>query len=177
MGKEPPLLPAAPPPGAAWSFPAELSWYVFSGSLLLLLLVAAAVLRDSLVRAGRPLRLEDGQWGEAPAAADRRLETTLDEADRLAGEGDFAGAMHALLLRSLEELRRRLDLSLAASLTSREILRRVSLDSDGRLAFGDIVGRVEKSHFGSHWPGAEEYRDCRRSYEALVLALRREPAG
>jgi len=100
-------------------------------------------------------------------------ERSRAEADELARCGNFAEAMRVLLLRSVEELRRHLRVSIAASLTSREILRHVSMPSEGRPVLADIIGRVEVSYFGGHRPGADEYKACRDSFDALTNVLRR----
>jgi hypothetical protein len=102
-----------------------------------------------------------------------RMEKAQLEADEFARQGNFAEAMHVLLLRSVEELRRYLNISIAASLTSREILRHAELSPEGRSTFSDIVDRVEVSYFGAHRPDQEEYEACRGSFDALRGALRR----
>lgn len=118
----------------------------------------------------RPLSHEEAEAAD-PAAATARMEKAQDSADELAHRGDFTEAMHLLLLQSLIELRRRLDFTMASSLTSREILHRVSLSHEGKSAFSDIIGRVEISYFGTHEPGKEEYLACRRSFELLSATL------
>ena len=82
--------------------------------------------------------------------------------------------MHVLLLRSVNELRRRLGVSIAVSLTSREILYRVALSPAERSHLADIIASVEISYFGPHQPDEEDYLRCRRDFEALSQALRRE---
>lgn len=110
--------------------------------------------------------------GPDPAAG-IRLEAARMNADDLARSGDFAEAMHVLLMQSVSEMRRRLSVAIAGSLTSREILQRLKLTPAERAAFGDIVGRVELTYFGGRRPGARDYSACRASFETLSLALRR----
>lgn len=100
-----------------------------------------------------------------------RMEKAQVQAETIAQAGSFAEAMHVLLLQSVVELRQRLDISIAASLTSREILSRIALSAAGRTAFEDIIRRVEISYFGDHEPDAAEYQACLRSFEALRMAL------
>lgn len=102
-----------------------------------------------------------------------RMEKAQLEADELARQGNFAEAMHALLLQSVNELRRRLRVSIGVSLTSREILHRIGLPPEGRNVFADIIRRVEISYFGSYQPGAADYTACRESYDTLTHILRK----
>ncbi|MCL2683938.1 MAG: hypothetical protein FWE55_01720 [Synergistaceae bacterium] len=102
-----------------------------------------------------------------------RMEAASAEADDLAGAGSFAEAIHVLLLRSVSEMRLRLNSPIAESLTSREILRNTDLSPEMRGAFATIVGSVEISYFGSHRPGEDEYAECRRNFDALTELLRR----
>jgi hypothetical protein len=93
------------------------------------------------------------------------------EADDLARAGRYAEAMHVLLLRSLAELRDKLKVTFADSLTSREILRRAPLGELGRAAFAEIVRAVERVVFGGARADAAAYQACRESYEALRRSL------
>lgn len=107
------------------------------------------------------------------AATTMRMEKAQLEADELARQGNFAEAMHALLLQSVNELRRRLRVSIGVSLTSREILHRIGLPPEGRNVFADIIRRVEISYFGSYQPGSADYAACRLSYDTLTDILRK----
>ena len=151
-------------------------------SVAVIAVVVIMAVRDNVRSFGRSRQLErrDEDAPEINAGDDTqaalRMGLSQDEADDLARRGLFAEAMHMLLLRSVSEMRRRLDISIAASLTSREILHRVSLPPAGRTGFADIIGRVEVSYFGPYQPGADEYLACRRSFELLTGNLRREVA-
>lgn len=100
-----------------------------------------------------------------------RMEKAQLEADELARLGNFAEAMHVLLLQSVNELRQRLKVSIAVSLTSREILHRIGLPPEGHNVFADIIRRVEISYFGHYQPVAEDYAACRVSYDTLTDIL------
>jgi hypothetical protein len=128
-------------------------------------------LRDRLPSFGTPRLSARRPDAVAQAAAVERMVETQIEADELAGQGRFAEAMHALLLRSLAEMRRRLQVSFADSLTSREILRVLDLPDAGKTSLADIIRRVELVYFGLHGAGREDYAACRSSYEALTLAM------
>ncbi len=152
--------------------------YLLWISLAVFLAVLLFALRDNLRAAGgreEPGRKKAG--GAARTAEQARLAEAQAEADGMAGAGSFAEAMHVLLLQSLGEMRRRLGVPIALSLTSREILGSVRLSPEARAALADIVGRVEVSYFGRHEPGREEYAACRDSYARLVALLGREAAA
>jgi hypothetical protein len=110
---------------------------------------------------------------EAPAAspASRRLDDAQAEAEDLAGEGRFVEAMHVLLLRSLDEMRRRLALEFKESLTSREILAHAPLCARGRGALSAIIQAVERSYFGGSAGRYEDYVACRSHFEAFKASL------
>jgi len=156
--------------------PREVASFIFYGSLFVIFAVVIFCLRDNLWSLSRTRRLtRGGDCGEGAAvSAASRMEMAQVEADDLARQGNFAEAMHVLLLRSVGEMRGRLPSSISASMTSREILRRVELSSEGRAVFADIVSRVEVSYFGTHLPGAVEYTSCRESFDTLTGFLRRE---
>jgi len=128
-------------------------------------------LRDRLPSFGRPRLAARRPDAVAQAAAIERMVEAQIEADELAGQGRYAEAMHALLLRSLAEMRRRLQVSFADSLTSREILRVLDLPERGKTSLADIIGRVELVYFGLHDAGREDYAACRASYEGLTAAV------
>ncbi|MDR3077045.1 MAG: hypothetical protein LBU26_07055, partial [Synergistaceae bacterium] len=151
---------------------------VFICALIVIITVVCLNIKRNLWSFSRARKLEferGGASGDMGAAA--RMETASVEADDLARSGSFAEAMHVLLLRSVSEMRGRLDSPIAESLTSREILRRPDLSPEERDVFATIVGGVEISYFGPHHPGEEEYSACRKSFDALAGLLRRGRAG
>jgi hypothetical protein len=92
-------------------------------------------------------------------------------ADELADQGRFVEAMHVLLLQGLDEMRTRLDLRFADSLTSREIVTRSSAPADAKTALREIIQWVERAYFGDHPADRSDYDACRRSFLALASAL------
>lgn len=91
----------------------------------------------------------------------------LDEIERLARAGAYAEAIHLMLLRALEALRRRLGTSWAKSLTSREIARRSELPASDRGALKMLVGAVEISRFGGQSANEQIYRACLDQYRLI----------
>lgn len=133
-------------------------------------------LRDSIPGFARRDRTEAAAEQAGTVEAVERMAQTGDDADDMVRLGRIAEAMHLLLLRSLVELRRGLGITLADSLTSREILQRVALPEDGREALGDLIRRVEYVHFGAKPSALEDYEACRDSYERLIAAMLARPA-
>lgn len=107
----------------------------------------------------------------APTATAARMDKAQVAADDLARDGSFAEAMRVLLLQSVDELRLRLDVSIASSLTSREILQRIGLSPQTKVFFADIIRRVEIYYFGEYQATEQDYLVCRNSYDALRTAL------
>lgn len=147
---------------------------MFWAAVIIIAVILLKNFRNNVWSASRSRRLTHAdQENSAPAAA-VRLEQAQAEADELAERGSFAEAMHVLLLRGVNELRRRLGTPIAASLTSREILRRLTSSPAEQSHFAGIVASVEISYFGPHQPEEEDYLRCRRDFEALVRILRQE---
>lgn len=148
---------------------------------LLLAAIAAAVIWMIVerIRSGEwrlPARRRRGEatpddadtWtpDEAPARA------WLSEADRLAGEGRFAEAIHYLLFHSIEDIARRRPALRRPSLTSRELAAATLLPTAVRPLFARISGLVERSLFGGRPIGAEEWDVARAAYADLALPQR-----
>ena len=146
-------------------------------ALAVIAVIIFKTFRDNVWSSSRSRRFEHAEEEKgAPAGVAARLDKAQGEADELARHGSFAEAMHVLLLRSLSELRLRLGVPIAVSLTSREILQRLALTPAERSHFADIIASVEISYFGAHQPDETDYLRCRHSFEALSAALRREGA-
>jgi hypothetical protein len=170
--------PSGRPDGSSLILSPDTARILFWIAVAIIIATILMSLRDNLWSFSRSRNLRRDEEGEgASAGVTARLDMARGTADELALHGSFAEAMHALLLHSVSELRRRLDITIAASLTSREILQRVALPSEGRAAFAAIIAMVEISYFGAHEPGETEYKTCRESFETLAAVLRRERAA
>lgn len=121
-----------------------------------------------MLRRGPTKELSDPAPAPAETAAAPTPPEGLAEGDRLAGLGQHGAAIHAILLSSLEALRRRLAVDLAPSFTSRELIGRFNLPEPARSAFARIVSASELSHFGGRPASATDFRDCRTRYERLA---------
>ena len=122
-----------------------------------------------------PPRADGEEGDERPRDGPDRavVERPLGDADELARHGRFGEAIHVLLLRTLQELARRLPERLPSSLTSREIVERVRMPDEARRALSVLVGAVEVSHFGAATPGAAEFQQCRHHFQTFAEAYLR----
>jgi hypothetical protein len=93
--------------------------------------------------------------------------TSLTDADALAASGDYADAMHLLLMAALAALRRRLDVEMRSSQTSRELLRSLSLGGAEREALQKIIAGVELAWFGEKPTAATDYAFVRECFQRL----------
>ncbi len=135
--------------------------------------VIALYLRDILPGGGLARRRgwEAGESDPAAAGASAEAEAQFN-ADELARLGRFVDAMHVLLLQALADMHRRLDVALADSLTSREILRRAKVPPLAKSSLQEIIGAVERAYFGDHPAGEADYLSCRTNFTTFVGALR-----
>jgi len=106
------------------------------------------------------------------AAVDAIIEKPLGDADELARRGEYAEAIHTLLLRTLQELVKSAAVRVAPAMTSREILARVPLLADARDALAGLINAVEITHFGDEPANAADYQRCREQFNVFAQALR-----
>ena len=150
--------------------PPDLVRVVLWGAVVLGVLVVVWSLRDSLPVLSRSRKIValDEVVPSAPAG---RLEEAQIEADDLAREGHYGEAMHLLLFKSLNEIRRQRGVSFAVSLTSREILRLTQLSDVGRNSLAAIIVSVERTYFGGRPASQGDYSDCRSNFDLLKHSL------
>ena len=111
---------------------------------------------------------EDLEESWRPAAAPARA--LLREADALAADGRYSEAAHLLLFRSIEDIESRRPKLVRPALTSRDIAGAPELPSEPKQAFSTIVMLVERSLFGGHRLGEQDWRECRTAYESFAFA-------
>lgn len=170
-------MPTPEPKAASWldwlkfDISADTARFLLWGAVILGVAVTIWSLRDSLPAFSRSRRIKAADVPAGFSGASARMEEAQLEADDLASRGHYGEAMHVLLLKSLAEIRLRLGTSFAVSLTSREILRKVSLPQAGTGALGAIVQSVEQTYFGGRPAGREDYLGCRQEFETLRRSL------
>ena len=97
----------------------------------------------------------------------------LPDAEALAGAGEFAAAIHALLLHAQQVLVSRLKFDLRAALTSREVLKGVTLGGAAEEELRGLVTAVEISRFGGADVLAPDWDLCRGRYARFVDEVKR----
>ena len=115
--------------------------------------------------AGPASAAESDDW--VPDAAPARA--WLREADRLAGEGGYAEAIHYLLFHSIDDIARRRPALRRPSLTSRELASAPLLPAAVRPLFARIAGLVEQSLFGGRGVTDADWQSARSAYADLAL--------
>jgi hypothetical protein len=165
------VVESASDPWFNWHLSPDILRFILWGAVILGIFVIFWSLRDSLPVFSRSRKIVAPETAPAAATPSSRMNEAQIEADDLAGQGHFSEAMHVLLLKSLDEIRRQLRISFAVSLTSREILRHVQLSDVGRRALAAIIQSVEQAYFGGREVGPQDYSDCRSNFDALKHSL------
>lgn len=144
--------------------------YVFWGGVILgavlILWFAANEVMGLRLGSRRRVRVEAPDWRPDEA----RARALLEDADRLAGEGRFADAIHLLLFRSIDDLSGRRPGVVRPALTARDIARLDALPGEPRGAFARIAEVVERSFFGGRAVDADDFRAARADYEAFAFS-------
>jgi hypothetical protein len=109
----------------------------------------------------------EGEPGNGMEGEDSPAGFVLEDFDSLAARGDYAGAIHALLLHSLLRLGER-GAEFSSAMTSREILRRLKLGQAEREAMSVLVRMTEVTHFGGREASESDFRECRALFEQIT---------
>ena len=135
------------------------------------LLIAGWLLR--VITDRRRRAVPGGAPGTAPAVAPASPipELSLEDASRLAAEGRYAEAVHALLLAAIRHFAERSKNAVQPSRTSRELVRALPLTPEARGTVGELVRTVELSLFGGAPVGAEEYERSLDRFQALTRRM------
>jgi hypothetical protein len=162
-------------------------WNLGAGAKVVLwtvVAVAAAALLYLIFKEVSGMRV---RWRRKPATAGAAGEMTYEEeidegdrlvaeADQLAAQGQFAEAIHLLLVHGL----RRLEVDgmggIRRAFTAREVLRRSSLPRRAKDLLAVVVAAVEFSHFGGRSADAKIYGDCRTAFLSFTEAAAAAPA-
>lgn len=142
-----------------------LMWAVLfaGGGLLLYYLVNEAAHYFQWKKQGQM----EGEPGSGAQDEDLPGGFLLEDFDSLAAKGDYAGAIHALLLHCILRLGER-GAEFSSAMTSREILRRLKLEQAEREAMSVLVRMTEVTHFGGREASESEFRECRALYEQIT---------
>jgi hypothetical protein len=115
-----------------------------------------------------------GRPGPVAAAADwtpqeGAARALLDEADRLAAQGDYAQAVRLILHRSIEDIEAWRGDRLRPSLTGRDIAAFDGLPDAARGIFARFVAQVEASLFAGGALGHDDWTRARADYAGFAL--------
>lgn len=159
------LLPDAP-------YARILLWSVLAVGAASLLWMAYERIRHGEWRLPRRRRalgvtLDEDEPDWTPGAAPVR--EWLREADALAAAGRYAEAVHHLLFRSVEDIRRRRPQVVRPALTSRELAVAPAIPAAARGPFAGIARLVERSLFGGRPVGADDWTSARAAYADFAL--------
>ena len=159
-------------PAPAVSLPALGAGAFLAKVIFIVLLAVVAVLiavgiAQMIVERRRPA-LPEGGPAEAQAAAVPEREPDFADASRLAAEGRYAEAVHALLLAAIRHFAERSRIAVQPSRTSRELVRLLPLGPETREAFTELVRTVELSLFGGAAVGREDYERNLDRFRALT---------
>ncbi|HSS02207.1 MAG TPA: DUF4129 domain-containing protein [Kofleriaceae bacterium] len=153
----------------------SLMYFLMWGLVIAVGVLGAAWLFTELSRFGGDARLPLEAERVRRSAAGAIIERPLEDADELARRGQFAEAIHTLLLRTLRELARSASVQVAPADTSREVLARVPLIADARTALAGLITAVEITHFGDEPAGVDDYDRCRRQFHVFAQAFAGAP--
>ena len=181
-----PVTPPAPDPPPAWleaiaKFLRELfeplgralgmSWPTVEKILIALAVLLVAyilwrvVIQPLLARRAAPVADEPERAPNRDAAI-----ALLEDADRLASEGQYDAATHLLLQRSVRHIADARPDWLNPASTAREIAALEVLPARAREAFAAIATRVERSRFALRSLGAGDWEAARAAYADFALA-------
>jgi hypothetical protein len=141
-----------------------LGWVILASIVLLAgFHLVRWLIRGSVARTSMPAPHPMPAW--QPSARQARL--MMADADALAAQGQFAEAVHHLLLVSIQEIGEHG--RLPPALTSREISTLPVLSPMAREIFSTIAQRVEYSVFGGHALDLEDFAQCRAAFEQFAV--------
>jgi hypothetical protein len=151
--------------------------FIFSWPVLQWVLLAAAVAFAlyMIVRTLGPLgkNKRDGarRASEEPdwAPSEAQSLALLEDADRLAEQGDFDEATHLLLQRSVGHIAEARPDWVEPSSTARELAALPALSDAARSAFGTISERVERSLFALKSLNRDDWEAARAAYSEFAL--------
>ena len=147
-----------------------LSWPVLKWVLLGLAIAALLYLLWQLIAPAlgwRPQNRKTVEPDWAPVRSDAIA--LLEDADRLATAGDFDGATHLLLQRSVRQIADARPDWVEPSSTARELAALSALPDAARKAFSTIAERVERSLFALRKLGSDDWQAARDAYASFAL--------
>jgi hypothetical protein len=160
------LPPVAAP---ALSAGAELTRIVFIVlAVAVVALVLARVVQTMAQRMARGRQSAGSEVEVAGEEAGPERELDVGDATRLAAEGRYGEAIHALLLAAIQHFAARARVQVQPSRTSRELARLLPLSGESRAKFYELVMAVERTLFGGAPAGPEDFQRSLERFRSLV---------
>ena len=131
-------------------------------------LILAWVMQTVFQRMARGRQSPEGEAEVKGEDAGPQRELDVEDATRLAAEGRYGEAIHALLLAAIQHFAVRARLTIQPSRTSRELARLLPLSGESRPKFNELVMAVERTLFGGEPAGAEDFQRSLERFRALV---------
>lgn len=152
--------------GPLWQI---LFWVLIAMAVIVLLLALVPSLREWVL--DRLRRRKPGIEEDAPqwTPEESRARALLADADARAAAGDYDGAVHIILLRSIDDIEVWRGQPLTPSLTARDIAAATELPDGARGVFARIAAVVERSIFAGERLSADDWQAARADYAAFAL--------
>jgi hypothetical protein len=148
---------------------AELTRIVFIVlAVAVAVLILAWLIQTLLQKMARERRGAGSEAEVEGGEAEPVRELDVEDANRLAAEGRFGEAIHALLLATIRHFAARARMEIQPSRTSRELVRLLPLTGDSRPRFNELVMAVERTLFGGEPAGAEDFQRSLERFRSLV---------
>lgn len=151
--------------GPVWQI---LFWVLIAVAVVVLVVALVPPLREwALDRLRRKTVPEEAAPEWTPE--ENRARALLADADAHAAAGDYDGAVHIILLRSIDDIEIWRGQALTPSLTARDIARATELPEGARGVFARIAAVVERSMFAGQRLSADDWQAARADYSAFAL--------
>ena len=137
-------------------------------AIAVVVLILVWVVQTFSQRMARGSQSAEGEAEVKGEEAGPRRELDVEDATRLAAEGRYGEAIHALLLATIQHFAARARLTIQPSRTSRELARLLPLSGESRAKFNELVMAVERTLFGGEPAGLEDYQRSLERFRALV---------
>ncbi len=147
--------------GTSWP---AMKWLLIAGTAAMAVFLLSRWIAPMMNRAPRKPQTDD-IW-VPPEGETRAL---LEEADRLAADGDYDAATHLLLQRSVRQISNARPDWVDPSSTARELAHLAALPETARTAFATIADHVERSLFALRRLGPEDWQAARNAYTQFAL--------
>jgi hypothetical protein len=145
-----------------------LVWIVFAATVGVVVFVVARTIRARRKSAKNKAQIKE----DSDPDLVENLVKIGQNSQKIALAGDYAEAIHQLLLKGLKEFQKRKGLSFPVALTSREILAGLKLGPPAGPALSFLVGLVEATRFGRRAPESVDYEEAKARFDSLLLALK-----